>query len=111
MNPHLIVAAGIAASAGLISAVQVQAGTIVQCGEDVCSSDFTVKFNDNDNAGGGQLLYDAVTGDISLNLDGKTLQRGKDFRYGHRPGLETTDLIIWIKADSESPVTFSVQGM
>ena len=47
--------------------------------------------------------------DISLNLNGKTLQRGKDFRYGHRPGLETTDLIIWIKADSEIPTTISIK--
>ena len=49
--------------------------------------------------------------DISLNLHGKTLQRGKEFRYGHRPGLETTDLIIWIKADSEVPITFSIKKM
>ena len=49
--------------------------------------------------------------DISLNFSDKTLQRGKDFRYGHRQGLEKTDLIIWIKADSEIPITFSIKKM
>jgi hypothetical protein len=47
--------------------------------------------------------------DISLDLNGKVLQRGKDFRYGYRRGLETTNLIIWIKADSEVPNTFTIK--
>ena len=48
---------------------------------------------------------------ISLNLNGKILQRGKDFRYGHRQGLESTDLLIWIKSESEVPGTFSIKKM
>ncbi len=38
--------------------------------------------------------------DISLNINGETLERGKKFRYGYRHKLETTDLIIWIKTES-----------
>jgi hypothetical protein len=49
--------------------------------------------------------------DILVNLNSQTLHRGKDFRYGHRQGLETTDLIIWIKADAEHPITFTVKKM
>ncbi|MCK5462461.1 MAG: hypothetical protein KAI95_05570, partial [Bacteroidales bacterium] len=47
--------------------------------------------------------------DISLNLHGKTLQRGKEFRYAHRQAMETTDLIIWMKADSDIPVIFTIR--
>jgi hypothetical protein len=38
--------------------------------------------------------------EITLTVNGKTMNRGKDFRYGFRSGLESTDLIIWIKTDS-----------
>lgn len=41
-------------------------GTVVQCGTATCSSGFDLVFNGN-AAGGGELLYDATTGDISLN--------------------------------------------
>lgn len=42
------------------------AGTIVQCGADICSSEFQVMV-DNQQVGAGQFTYDATTGDISLN--------------------------------------------
>ena len=56
-------------SAGLFSTAQIQAGTIVQCGTATCSSGFTLDFNDASGVGTGELLYDAKTGDISLNTD------------------------------------------
>ena len=51
-----------------LSASLVQAGTIIQCGAALCSSDFNIMFNDQD-AGGGELIYDAETGNIVLNTD------------------------------------------
>jgi len=61
-----LMAALVFVPAALLSATQAQAGTIVPCGDDVCSSDFKIQFNGMD-AGAGELLYDAKTGDISLN--------------------------------------------
>lgn len=86
MKSRMLGVAGIILSVGLISAVEVQAGTVVQCGEDVCSSPFTVKFNNNNNAGGGELLYNAVTGDISLNLDPNSISGN---------GVVQGDSIVW----------------
>ena len=63
------VAAVAVLSAGLVSTTQIQAGTIVQCGADICSSGFKLDFNDASGVGTGELLYDAKTGDISLNTD------------------------------------------
>ena len=64
-------------SAGLflvltLSASLAQAGTIVQCGSAICTSDFSIQFNGM-NAGGGELLYDSTTGAISLNTDPNSL--------------------------------------
>lgn len=59
-------------STGLISTTQVNAGTIVQCGTALCSSDFSIIFNGMD-AGGGEIIYDSTTGDISLNTDLNTI--------------------------------------
>ena len=67
-----VVTALAALSAGLILTTQAQAGTIVQCGNALCSSDFTIMFNGM-SAGGGELLYNSETGDISLNTDQTTI--------------------------------------
>ena len=57
-------------SAGLFSTTQIQAGTIVQCGgAATCSSSFSLDFNNATGVGTGELLYDVITGDISLNTD------------------------------------------
>jgi len=38
--------------------------------------------------------------DVVLTLDGKEIERGNTFRFGHRHTLESTDLIVWIKTKS-----------
>ena len=43
-----------------------------------------------------------------LKLDGKTIERGKLFRYGHRPAEHGDDLIVWIKAESDRPTNVSL---
>jgi hypothetical protein len=43
-----------------------------------------------------------------LQIDGKTVERGKNFRYGHRHTLEGTDLIVWIKLESTREVEISI---
>ena len=40
-------------------------------------------------------------GDISLQLDGKILEKNKDYSVGIIRNLEKDDLILWIKMDSE----------
>jgi len=47
--------------------------------------------------------------DINLTINGKKIKRGKEFRYGFRPGLENTDLIIWIETDSEEVNQFNIE--
>jgi hypothetical protein len=44
-----------------------------------------------------------------LTVNGKKMNRGKDFRYGFRSGLESTDLIIWIWTDSENVNEFVIE--
>jgi len=46
--------------------------------------------------------------DITLTVNGKKMNRGKDFRYGFRSGLENTDLVIWIRTDSEEVNEFII---
>ncbi len=46
------------------------AGTIVSCGQLICSSSFSVFFNGSANeVGGGNILYNSETGDITLDLN------------------------------------------
>jgi len=43
--------------------------------------------------------------DVTLTLNDENIQRGKMFRFGHRRTLESTDLIVWIETESETPLT------
>ena len=45
----------------------------------------------------------------TLTLDGKPIPRGKDFRFGHRQTLESTDLIVWIRTESQDSLTFRLE--
>jgi hypothetical protein len=47
--------------------------------------------------------------DALLRIDGRALERGKDFRLGHIPGLEATDLVVWIYRTAQDPVVFSLE--
>jgi hypothetical protein len=40
--------------------------------------------------------------DVELAVDGKRIKRGKDFRFGHRYTLESTDLIVWVRTESKN---------
>jgi len=44
----------------------------------------------------------------SLILNGKKIPRGKNFRFGHRKTIDGTDLIVWVKLDSERDVSFKI---
>jgi hypothetical protein len=46
--------------------------------------------------------------DAELEVDGKAAKCGLDFRFGHRYRLEATDLIIWLKLESQEPMDFSI---
>ena len=48
-------------------------------------------------------------GGAALTLDGKPIPRGKDFRFGHRQTLEGTDLVVWLKFESDKPANISIQ--
>jgi hypothetical protein len=47
--------------------------------------------------------------DIELGLDGKKLECGEDYRVGHRHQLETTDMIVWVKYESEKPTEIVIK--
>lgn len=63
----------------MLSSVNSQAGGIVQCGEQLCASDYSVLWNGND-MGGGDFFYDASTGDISLIMDAQHVSGGGTFK-------------------------------
>jgi hypothetical protein len=44
--------------------------------------------------------------DAVLKIDGKKIKRGKKFRFGHRHRLEGSDLIVWVRYESESDTEF-----
>ena len=46
----------------------------------------------------------------TLTLGGKGIPRGTDFRYGHRQTLEGTDLIVWIKTQTQMPINVRLEG-
>jgi hypothetical protein len=47
---------------------------------------------------------------VELKLNGRTLKRGKDFRFGHRDRLEATDLIVWVRYESQEDTAFVISS-
>ena len=43
-----------------------------------------------------------------LKINRKTVKRGKNFRFGHRERMEGSDLIVWLKTESITPVRISL---
>lgn len=43
--------------------------------------------------------------DMTLEIDGKRVRRGKDFRYGYRQLVDGTNLIVWVSHKTDKPVT------
>jgi hypothetical protein len=46
--------------------------------------------------------------DVALELNGKKIERGQSFRFGHHHALEGSDLIVWIKIESMEPIRVSL---
>lgn len=45
----------------------------------------------------------------NLSIDGKPVLRGKDFRFGHRQTLDGTDLVVWLKLETDKPAKISIE--
>ena len=46
--------------------------------------------------------------DCELKINGETIERGKDFRSGHVPNSEGTDLVLWVKFESKDTVKVEI---
>jgi hypothetical protein len=55
------------------------------------------------------IIKDWGAANATLTLDGNSIPRGKDFRFGHRQTLEGTDLIVWIETESQASLTFRLE--
>ena len=49
--------------------------------------------------------------DATLKVDGRSIEHGKDFRLGHRRGLEGSDLLVWVKKESGTPIKMEIAGL
>ena len=46
-----------------------------------------------------------------LQVDGRRIKRGKDFRFGHYHKLDGSDLIVWIQRETTKPTTISLSSV
>ena len=46
--------------------------------------------------------------DAVLRINGKAVERGRNFRFGRRQTLESSDLVVWIKKETAQPVQISL---
>lgn len=49
-------------------------------------------------------------GDVRVKLDGKDVERGEAFRFGHRHILTGADLIVWLKVESKQELSLTFQA-
>ncbi len=75
MNIKFILNLGILVS-GLLSISSANAGTIVQCGQGLCSASFHIN-DGNKQVGSGQFNYNSTTGNIALDTENNISAGGK----------------------------------
>jgi hypothetical protein len=46
--------------------------------------------------------------DVRLRVNGQEVKRGKDFRFGHIRRVNQHDLVVWVRLESERPVTMDL---
>jgi len=46
--------------------------------------------------------------DVTLKINGQYVKRGRNFRFGRRHTLESSDLIVWLFAESVRPIRISL---
>jgi hypothetical protein len=46
--------------------------------------------------------------DVRLMVNGQEIKRGKDFRFGHVRRVNQYDLVVWVRLDTEQPVTIDL---
>ncbi|MGH1470312.1 MAG: VPLPA-CTERM sorting domain-containing protein [Cellvibrionaceae bacterium] len=82
--------------------ISAYAGSIVPCGDDECTSNFSIYVGNNfdQEVGGGQIIYDAETGDIRLDLEG-------NIRGG---GMSTGSGLMWNMGNGGQIRVSSVYG-
>jgi hypothetical protein len=49
------------------------------------------------------------TKDVTLKINGKRIQRGRNFRFGHQNSIEGSDLIVWSKIESIEPLKITLK--
>ena len=49
--------------------------------------------------------------DAILKINGNSINRGKNFRFGHRHRIDTTDLVMWVKTESVKPVEIVISSV
>ncbi|MFC1739451.1 LamG domain-containing protein [Planctomycetota bacterium] len=47
--------------------------------------------------------------DAELKVNGKTIQQGKDYRFGHRHTLQGSDLVVWIETESTKTTKITLE--
>ncbi len=45
---------------------------------------------------------------VNLQIDGRVVERGPAFRYGHRATLDGTDLVIWVALETDKETVLTV---
>jgi hypothetical protein len=46
--------------------------------------------------------------EASLRLNGREIPKGKDFRVGHIRRINTYDLVVWLKLESNAPAAIEI---
>lgn len=46
--------------------------------------------------------------DATLKIDGRSVERGKEFRFGHRRNPDSIDLIVWIKKETMDTIEITL---
>jgi hypothetical protein len=83
----------------------------ISCEEPVKSGRLEMKIRANEDSplvNRAFVINNRGDSEVELKVNGRTLESGKDFRFGHRDRLEGTDLIVWVRYESQKDTEFVI---
>ena len=76
---------------------------------DVSGLDFALKGSaDSPNVNPAFVIENWGDSDLELKVNGEVVEHGQDFRYDLRESLDSRDLIVWLRLESNDEVSFSL---
>jgi hypothetical protein len=94
---------------------QAQKAYVLECEDEEEEIEFELEVDEDSYDVGQELINPAIVvegwgrDDVELEIDGKEIETGDDFRVGYEKDEDSTNLVLWLKIKSDKTMRFTLK--